>query len=166
VSHSDEELIDNVRKGRKSEFSTFDWASEIPDPQAESTFEASRLDHSRKQVEPHRTVLRFYKRLICFRREHFSTPNPDWQIQELNDRVLSATLGSGLGSHSFLFNFADQPAAIESLPQGNWRLRLDSSDTDWLGPGSSIPKLLSTHSPRSIILQPWSFAAFERDAES
>src|SRR4029077_11684285 len=50
VSHSDEELIDNVRKGRKSEFSTFDWASEIPGPQAESTFEASRLDHSRKQV--------------------------------------------------------------------------------------------------------------------
>lgn len=34
VSHSDENLIESVRKGRKEEFSSFEWSEEIPDPQA------------------------------------------------------------------------------------------------------------------------------------
>lgn len=166
VSHTDAELIENVRKGRRSEFSTFDWAEEIPDPQAESTFDASRLVHSRKQAEPHRTMLRFYRRLICFRRENLRKPNDNWEIRQFAERVLEVTSGSGPGSFSFLFNFADQPARIEfGLPGEGWRLCLDSGDTEWLGPGSSIPKLVNVKLPISITLHRWSFAAFERVVE-
>lgn len=38
VSHSDEDLIEAVRNGRREEFASFQWEGEIPDPQAESTF--------------------------------------------------------------------------------------------------------------------------------
>ena len=166
VSHSDKELIENVRKGRRGEFATFDWKAEIPDPQAESTFEASILDHSRKQSEPHRTMLRFYKRLICFRREHLK-PNENWETRQLSERVVSARVGSGQGSFSSIFNLAGEPAVIGfSLPGESWRLRLDSSDSEWLGPGSSIPKLVNGKSTSTITLQPWSFAVFERVAEA
>lgn len=162
VSHNDAELIDNVRKGRRSEFSTFDWMAEIPDPQAESTFEASHLNHSHKQIEPHRTILRLYRHLICFRREHLSNSNEEWEFRELSDRVLFAKQSS----LSFLFNFADRAAPVAfCLPGETWRLRLDSSDAEWLGPGSSIPKTVQCKSSNAITLQPWSFAVFERVAE-
>jgi maltooligosyltrehalose trehalohydrolase len=166
VSHSDADLIENVRKGRRSEFSTFEWAGEIPDPQAESTFDASRLDHSRKQFEPHRTMLRFYKRLICFRREYLSGPGGNWEIREFDDRVIGAALTRGPSALSFLYNFAGQAANVDfGQPGERWQLGLDSSDSEWLGPGSAIPKVLHSNSPSAITLQPWSFAVFERVAE-
>ncbi len=166
VSHGDEELVENVRKCRRSEFSTFAWTAEIPDPQAESTFEASRLDPLREKTEPHRTMLRLYKQLARFRREHRLGAREDWEIRELGGRVLSTTLGAGPGSFSFLFNFADESAAVEfGTSKEAWRLRLDSSDSEWLGPGSSIPKIVRCNPSHPIALQPWSFAMLERIAE-
>ncbi len=167
VSHGDADLIESVRKGRRSEFSSFDWAEEIPDPQAGSTFEASRLDDSRKQIEPHRTILRFYKRLICFRREHWMGPRADWKILECGDRLLLTLLDNGLRSLAFIFNFANRPETVDrGLPAEDWQLRLDSSDAEWLGPGSFIPKIVRCNAPVAITLQPWSFAILERVAET
>lgn len=166
VSHGDTDIVEAVRKGRRSEFDSFDWADEIPDPQAESTFEASRLDHSRKQIEPHRTMARFYKHLICFRREHSLGERANWEIRECGDRVIRAIRGSGHESLCFAFNFADQLKMIEpTLPGENWRLRLDSSDMEWLGSGSSIPKVVRCNPSCAITLQPWSFVVLERIAE-
>ena len=45
VSHSDRDLVAAVRKGRHEEFESFGWAGEVPDPQAESTFERSRIHY-------------------------------------------------------------------------------------------------------------------------
>ena len=44
VSHSDPSIIEAVRKGRGDEFSSFEWAGELPDPQSEKTFLDSKLD--------------------------------------------------------------------------------------------------------------------------
>ena len=43
VSHSDPELIEAVRKGRREEFAAFRWEGEIPDPQDEATFLRSKI---------------------------------------------------------------------------------------------------------------------------
>lgn len=166
VSHGDQDLVEAVRKGRLEEFSSFDWVEEVPDPQAESTFEASRLNHSLEEGEPHRMILRFYKHLIRFRNDHLLGQRDDWEIRECGDRVLLALLGSGLRSLSFIFHFGEAPSTIAvALPGESWHLRLDSSDAAWLGPGSSLPKLLRSHPANAITLQPWSFAVLAQAVE-
>jgi maltooligosyltrehalose trehalohydrolase len=167
VSHGDQDLIEAVRRGRHEEFSSFAWVQEVPDPQADSTFELSHLDHARRTREPHSTILRFYKYLIQFRKDHSLNQREDWEIRELGDRVILALLGSGPQSLSFVFHFGNAPITIEmELPGKSWRLCLDSSDTAWLGVGSSLPQIVYSNPASAITLQPWSFAVLERAAES
>lgn len=69
-SFSDPALIENVRAGRRREFEAFHRdGMDVPDPQAESTFEASRLSWS-WESDPHRAGLRrLYQDLLRARRE-------------------------------------------------------------------------------------------------
>ncbi|MGE0816209.1 MAG: malto-oligosyltrehalose trehalohydrolase [Vicinamibacterales bacterium] len=63
-----------VTEGRRREFGAFaafaDEASRarIPDPQAEATFEASRLDWSEADREPHAATRRLYRAVLALRR--------------------------------------------------------------------------------------------------
>lgn len=166
VSHGDRDLVEAVRKGRLEEFSSFDWVDEVPDPQAESTFEVSRLDHSLEEREPHRTMLGLYKHLIRFRSDHLLGQRDDWEIRECGDRTLLALLDAGPQFLSFIFHFGNAPSTIAvTLPGESWHLQLDSSDTAWLGPGSCLPKLLRSNPASAVTLQPWSFAILERAVE-
>ena len=69
-SFSDPTLIENVRAGRRREFEAFHKdGAEVPDPQAESTFAASRLGWS-WEADPHRAGLRrLYQDLLRAHRE-------------------------------------------------------------------------------------------------
>jgi maltooligosyltrehalose trehalohydrolase len=68
VSHSDKELIEAVRKGRKAEFEAFHAQGEAPDPQSEETFERSKLNWSSLSEPQHQTMLNYYKALITLRK--------------------------------------------------------------------------------------------------
>jgi maltooligosyltrehalose trehalohydrolase len=65
-----------VTEGRRREFAGFSAFSDperrarIPDPQAVSTFERSRLDWTEAAREPHAAVLRLHRALLRLRREH------------------------------------------------------------------------------------------------
>ena len=67
------ELGRAVAKGRYEEFSQFDLFSDpaaqarIPDPQARSSFERSRLDWDERTREPHARVLALYRRMLALR---------------------------------------------------------------------------------------------------
>jgi maltooligosyltrehalose trehalohydrolase len=69
-SFSDPVLIENVRMGRRKEFEAFHRnGADVPDPQAESTFDASRLTWS-WESDPHKSGLRaLYHDLLRARRE-------------------------------------------------------------------------------------------------
>ncbi|MCW2615430.1 MAG: malto-oligosyltrehalose trehalohydrolase [Frankiales bacterium] len=68
-SDHDGELGEAVRKGRRAEFASHGWSSEeVPDPQAVSTFEASRLDWSELSQERHASLLAWTRDLIALRR--------------------------------------------------------------------------------------------------
>ncbi len=62
-----------VTEGRRQEFGGFSMFSDpearerIPDPQAASTFESSRLDWSERAREPHASMLRLYQTLLALR---------------------------------------------------------------------------------------------------
>ena len=69
TDHQDPELGRAVAKGRIEEFAAFGWdPGDIPDPQAASTFERSRLDWDERTREPHASVLSWYRALIRLRR--------------------------------------------------------------------------------------------------
>jgi maltooligosyltrehalose trehalohydrolase len=71
TDHEDKELGRLVSEGRKKEFAAFGWdPAEIPDPQAASTFQASKLQWSELQKPQHAHMLQWYKDLIRLRKTH------------------------------------------------------------------------------------------------
>ena len=65
----DETMREAVRTGRTAEFGEHGWGdTEVPDPNAESTFTDSKLDWDELEQEPHATLLRVYRELIALRR--------------------------------------------------------------------------------------------------
>jgi maltooligosyltrehalose trehalohydrolase len=79
TDHEDKDLGKLVSEGRKKEFAAFGWDPEdIPDPQAASTFEASKLQWDELQKPEHAEMLDWYRRLIALRKSR----------RELTDGVL------------------------------------------------------------------------------
>lgn len=170
VSHSDPELVEAVRRGRREEFASFKWQGEPPDPQGEETFQRSRLDHSLKNDGCHRAMLLFHKELLLLRRSvpalcNLRKENMDVITLE-EDRILSVRRWTDDSEVIVIFNFDDhRPHAFRNFPQGVWRKRLDSSDACWLGKGASAPDSLEAKRRAEITLPPHTVVLFEREIQ-
>jgi maltooligosyltrehalose trehalohydrolase len=69
TAHEDPGLGRRVREGRRREFAGFDRRrEEVPDPQAEATFERCKLDWSEVDRAPHAELLEWHRSLIRLRR--------------------------------------------------------------------------------------------------
>ena len=88
VSHSDPDLINAVREGRKKEFSSFNFSGDAPDPIASETFEGSGLQWSLLNNPKHHSMFHFYKKLIHIRKKYFSLSEKD--RQELSTKYFSS----------------------------------------------------------------------------
>ena len=70
TDHSDPELAEAVRKGRRAEFAAFGWSPEdIPDPQAEETYRSAVLDWTELRRDGHAEMLEWYAQLLRLRKE-------------------------------------------------------------------------------------------------
>jgi maltooligosyltrehalose trehalohydrolase len=68
TDHSEPELAEAVRSGRRHEFAQHGWdADTIPDPQDPATWKASVLDWSELSAEPHSRLLGWYRDLLALR---------------------------------------------------------------------------------------------------
>ncbi|CAG1771911.1 hypothetical protein BAC2_02052, partial [uncultured bacterium] len=68
ISHSDPDLIEAVRKGRRAEWSSDDGQNEAPDPQDEKTFTGAKLNQALRHAQgPQHMLWEFYRRLIELR---------------------------------------------------------------------------------------------------
>jgi maltooligosyltrehalose trehalohydrolase len=77
TSFPDRRLGAAVRDGRRAEFAAHGWdADDVPDPQATSTFERSRLDWAELDKDTHRELLDWHRELIRLRREHAELTDP------------------------------------------------------------------------------------------
>lgn len=139
VSHSDEELIDAVRKGRKAEFAAFHTQGETPDPQAVSTFERSRLDWEKTSEQHHQVMLNYYKTLIALRKQNPVLANLD--RKNVNAKAFSEKncliLKRWKGKDEILvgLNFSKQIQTISIDPEFHKALvLLDSSLIKWNSP--------------------------------
>lgn len=70
-SFSDPELAEAVRRGRRNEFPDFEWGTELPDPQAQATFESARLSWSWPAGSHQAALRRLYYDLLALRRFWF-----------------------------------------------------------------------------------------------
>ena len=123
-------LDDAVRQGRRREFAHFPEFSDpaaqqrIPDPTAESTFAASRLDRGEQQREPHATWLRRYRSLLELRRKEIvprlAGMQPGGQYEVIGDKAVRVQWRLGDGTTMLLVaNFADEPVPLAARPSVN-----------------------------------------------
>ncbi|HEX9109707.1 MAG TPA: malto-oligosyltrehalose trehalohydrolase, partial [Longimicrobiales bacterium] len=156
ISHTDPALIEVVRAGRKMDFASFDWPAEPTDPQAESTFEASRLNPALRLEPRHGTLHAFHRELLRLRREHPVLAHLSREDLEAIPFEESGTLlvrrwcnGSDV---ALLLHFGVDADLTLPLPPGDWTTRLDSASAEWGGPGSSVPGVI--HSDGTVALRP------------
>ncbi len=138
VSHTDPQLVEAVREGRKAEFEAFHALGEAPDPQAEETFERSKLQWNLLNETRHQTLFRYYQTLIKLRKEilalaHLERKNV--KVSLLADEQVLILQRRHESSHfCCFFNFSEKPQTV-SLPEENfdWKMLLDSASSEWNG---------------------------------
>jgi maltooligosyltrehalose trehalohydrolase len=77
ASFPDPELADQVRTGRRREFSSHGWAeADVPDPMDRATFLRSKLDWGELAQPGHAEMYALYRRLIALRRDRPELADP------------------------------------------------------------------------------------------
>jgi len=135
VSHSDAELIDAVRRGRREEFASFAWTGTVPDPQAIETFDASRIHFELAAEGEHARLRAMYRELLTLRRAEPALRPGAARITVRHDapaRWIAMRLDAP-AAHSLLalFNLAAEPRTIElGHDAGNWHRRFATTSPD------------------------------------
>jgi maltooligosyltrehalose trehalohydrolase len=141
-----QELGRLVTEGRRREFSRFAAFQDqrardrIPDPQAEETFESSRLDWSELGCEPHRSVARLYAALLALRRTEAALRSATWDRVEVlaaGDQGLLMCRGA-VGAPTVAIGVWLRGAGVGEfvLPQwvpaaSGWQRALTTEDGEW-----------------------------------
>ncbi|MFJ9525627.1 malto-oligosyltrehalose trehalohydrolase [Streptomyces cyaneofuscatus] len=121
TDHTDPELAEAVRNGRRREFGAHGWAEEeIPDPQDPATRDRSCLDWSEPEREPHARLLAWYRQLIALRRTLPDLHDPDLAAVKTAFDEDARWIAYRRGDLRIAVNLADKPAAI---PLGSGRHR-------------------------------------------
>ena len=143
ISHSDLDLIESVREGRKQEFAAFHAEGEAPDPQSEQTFADSKLQWELSKKGRHGQLRAFYGELLRLRRELPALARLD--NASLTAAVIAPTvleLRRWCDDNRIVvwMNFSAEPVTVTvDLGTGAWSQLLDAADSTWGGDGSNLP---------------------------
>jgi len=137
VSHSDEHLVEAVRRGRREEFAAFADQGTPPDPQDETTFLSGKLNTELRFHGEHQRIFDFYCRLISLRKEYgefFRLGREALEVSAIDDeRLLTIVRSTDSGRLISFYNFSGQRRTI-CLPTDEGALRLllnsDTADTE------------------------------------
>jgi maltooligosyltrehalose trehalohydrolase len=171
ISHSDPDLVEAVRKGRREEFSDFDWQGEPLDPQEEATFLKAKLHHALRDTADHRVLYLFFKALIQLRKN--TPPLARLSKESLavssfeKERVLLMRRWSEAEEAALVFHFEKERQEIElPLPPGAWKKTMDSSEALWHGPGSLVSGTITSEGRVHLSLSPHGFLLFLKEKEA
>lgn len=159
VSHGDPDLVAAVRKGRKEEFAEFHAVGEAPDPQAEETFQRSKLHWEQRHQGNHQKLWLFYQTLLRLRREVPALNHADRQSLEVSilpeEKVLKLRRWHERSQILCLLNFNSEASSITlTLPPGTWKKLLNSADPTWGGTGSlELPEIIPTERNSTVAQQ-------------
>ena len=166
ISHTDPNLVEAVRQGRREEFASFGWIGEVPDPQAEATFLACKLNWQFRLHGEHKVLYQFYRELIRLRKQLpaiASSDKPTLEVRALEAReVLILYYKAAADEVCLILCFANQPVCtVLELPSGQWCKLLDSAEDQWRGAGSSLPSTLCAGGQTKVKLPARSVALFQ-----
>ncbi len=163
------ELGRSVTEGRRREFAQFDAfatpeaQARIPDPQARSTFLASRLRWDETHQEPHRAVLRLYRALLRLRRTESalrSSANGRFDVIATSEDAVAFVRGPARGAvvvgaiqlwGGGTVDLADQPALTLARPS-RWTTLL-STEAPEFDAAPRPPEITATGGPPVIRFQ-------------
>lgn len=153
ISHTDDKLAALVNKGRKEEFSYFNWQGEPPDPRLEKTFTNSMLQWNLRNTSPHSNMLAYYKRLISLRKSlpalsQTNRSNINAEADESRKLIRVERWTHDQHIECFL-NFSNESQPIPAKPNASYKRILCSSDPEW-GGQSKAPA--NTILPESILI--------------
>ena len=171
ISHTDPDLVEAVRKGRKAEFASFHAKGEAPDPQAQETFDKSKLQWQLLKQEPHQTMFRWYQTLIRLRREHPALRHLNRKQLDVtsNEKNQTLLLHRWHENHHILclMNFSKQSQPIK-LPthRQEWYKVLYSADAEWQKDGAQQSSTVQSTvaAGDTVSLQPESFLIYSTHA--
>lgn len=138
-----EELGRLVTEGRRDEFRRFAKFADpamrerIPDPQAATTFDASRLQWTELTEPPHAGVLQLYRELLSLRRSHPALQNrqrDSWSVTAAASNALTLRR-SDVGGTELLLAVCFGGMASLQAGRGEWHVLLDSEDKRFGGAG-------------------------------
>jgi len=115
IDHSDPELLEATRAGRRREFEAFSRLGAPPDPADEETFRSAVLDHERARTGPHAQMREWYRTLLEVRRELFGGSGEPVAVAGLDDRscVLTVDRQGRSGRVRCLFQFGPQETDVD-----------------------------------------------------
>lgn len=134
VSHTDKELIEAVKNGRKKEFEHEQWAHEPADPHNEDTFNKCKLDWNKRTKGIHKVYLQWHKDLIALRKNNsalrsFSKSDTRIYIVSPQSYVLHRRSADEREHILAMFNLSDKSVTFIPPPYADqWHLLLSSSD--------------------------------------
>jgi maltooligosyltrehalose trehalohydrolase len=162
ISHSDPELIEVVRNGRREEFAFCQWPDEPPDPQEEATRQSASLDHRLRHQGQHLLMYEFYKELIKLRNETRAGVGLSKDRLEVvcleKENTLVVRRWARESQVATIFHFGETAVSVNiPLPPGRWLKRLASGEERWHGPGPDLPTVLHSDGKVSVTLTKHAF---------
>ncbi|MBI5442619.1 MAG: malto-oligosyltrehalose trehalohydrolase [Deltaproteobacteria bacterium] len=147
ADHEDPALRAAVAEGRRSEFASFGWDPEsIPDPGARETFERSKLRWEELGLEPHASMLEWYRSLVRLR--HREPALRDGRLEEVDVRYSEEErwIAVGRGPFTVLANLSERARSLPLAPDRPRNILLRSRSDAHVGETSAeLP-------PESVLL--------------
>jgi maltooligosyltrehalose trehalohydrolase len=166
ISHTDDDLVEAVRAGRKREFAAFHLEGDPPDAASRDTFNNCVLHWDQRHEGHHGALWNFYKTLIEIRRSLPALANFDRDALEVNyddgDRWFLARRWRDNDEVLVCMNWNLNPITLPTLPMGMWEKQIDSADPRWHGPGTTLPEKFSADPDAQM--PPFSVALYRRIA--
>jgi maltooligosyltrehalose trehalohydrolase len=168
TSHSDSDLINAVRRGRKEEFAGFDWKREVPDPQDDDTYLRCRLTTEECQSGSQEVLRDFYRELIHLRTRIPALSNlamDQCEATPIGEQLLVVRRWAGTSEVLLLIHLSTGTSELSiPLPEGQWEKVLYSADPQWLGSGDAPAALIvkTASALRRLALSPRSLLLYQR----
>ena len=160
VSHTDPDLVEAVRRGRRAEFADFAWQGEVPDPAAEATFGSAVLSwHLRDEADgEHGATLALHRDLLALRRLWPPIADPaadDPTAVDHGDGLVALTRTCGPDAVAVVTNLGTAPRTV-ALP-GAWVVACDTATTTYGGPGpdrtgDTVTDAIDVAAPGTVVL--------------
>jgi maltooligosyltrehalose trehalohydrolase len=154
VDHSDDDLLEAVRTGRRREFESFGWDDQVPDPGAITTFERSRLEWERQQANPHAGIRRLFVELIEARRviPELKPDGAPVEVAAADEGWIALCRGSTVTA----FNCSGKTVCVPFAGGSGraWTVRLATDAPAFAETDESAVRL----EPNGVMLPPWTAA--------